>query len=142
MQKRITLQELIAFNNTPKAKSLLIRYGYAPARSYNDLINKLTIFTKEYKEDALKELAELHPHKDLILNFNLPKTSVVEEQKSNCNGNEKCDKCKSNESYLNFEDRTQMPSEVNKNQFDLKNNLSLIAITSLVTVSLVLLLKN
>lgn len=142
MNNRISLQELIAFNNTPKAKSLLIKYGYAPARSYNDLIKKLTIFTKEYKEDALKELAELHPHKDLILNFYLPKQSFVEEQKSNCNGNDKCEKCKSNESYVNFEGNAQTPNELNKNQFDLKNSLPLIAITSLVTVSLVLLLKK
>jgi hypothetical protein len=67
--EKISLQELIAVNNTPKAKALIIRYGYDPATSYDDLIYKLFRLTKDYKKEALKDLAELHPHKDLILNY-------------------------------------------------------------------------
>lgn len=67
--EKISLQELIAINNTPKAKALIIRYGYDPATSYDDLIYKLFRLTKDYKKEALKDLAELHPHKDLILNY-------------------------------------------------------------------------
>ena len=43
MNQRISLQELVAINNTPKAKALLVKYGYKPARSYNDLIKKLRL---------------------------------------------------------------------------------------------------
>tara|TARA_R110002153_G_scaffold128236_1_gene276205 strand:- start:289 stop:705 length:417 start_codon:yes stop_codon:yes gene_type:complete len=67
--EKISLQELIAINNTPKAKALIIRYGYEPAQNYEDLVYKLFRLTKEYKKEALQDLAELHPHKDLILNY-------------------------------------------------------------------------
>ena len=67
--EKISLQELIAINNTPKAKALIIRYGYEPATSYDDLVYKLFRLTKDYRKEALKDLAELHPHKDLILNY-------------------------------------------------------------------------
>jgi hypothetical protein len=67
--EKITLQELVATNNTPKAKSLLAKYGYEPAQNYDDLVYKLFRLTKEYKEEALKDLSDIHPHRDLILNY-------------------------------------------------------------------------
>lgn len=66
---KISIQELVAVNSTPKAKALIVRYGYEPAIDYDDLLYKLLLFTKEHKEDALKELAEIHPDKELILNY-------------------------------------------------------------------------
>jgi hypothetical protein len=81
MQEKISLQELIALNNTQQAKNLIKKYGYRPARNYDDLIQKLYRFTKENREEALKELANLHPHKDLILNY-----FCVAENKSNADG--------------------------------------------------------
>jgi hypothetical protein len=81
MQEKISLQELIALNNTQQAKNLIKKYGYRPARNYDDLIQKLYRFTKENREEALKELANLHPHKDLILNY-----FCVGENKSNADG--------------------------------------------------------
>lgn len=85
MKERITLQELIAMNNTPKAKALIVKYGYSPAKNYDDLIYKLFRFTKEYQQEALEELSNIHPHKDLILEFDLNK-SAIKEDKSNFNG--------------------------------------------------------
>jgi hypothetical protein len=81
MQEKISLQELVALNNTQQAKNLIKKYGYRPARNYDDLIQKLYRFTKENREEALKELANLHPHKDLILNY-----FCVAEKKSNADG--------------------------------------------------------
>jgi len=81
MKENISLQELIAINNTSKAKALVVKYGYRPAKNYDDLIQKLYRFTKENREEALKELANLHPHKDLILNY-----FCVAENKSNADG--------------------------------------------------------
>lgn len=87
MRERITLQEIVAMNNTPKAKALLVKYGYSPARSYDDLIKKLFRFTNEYKHEALEELSKIHPHKDLILSFNCnPKQVPTKEDKSNFDG--------------------------------------------------------
>jgi hypothetical protein len=137
---------LVAVNNTPKAKALIIKYGYRPARNYNDLIRKLTTFTREFREEALKELVEIHPHKDLILNFNQPITS---EKKSNCEGDEMCDKCKQKQQqYLSFEGN-QTPIQTTPNTTsqnvannDLKSMLPTIAITSLITASLVILISR
>ena len=93
MQERISLQELIAYNNTPKAKALIIKYGYQPAKSYKDLMYKLFRLTKEYREEGIKELAKLHPHKDLILNYNMP---IVKQE-------EQPVKTKSRNGFSNFE---------------------------------------
>ena len=82
MQEKISIQELIALNNTQQAKNLIKKYGYKPARNYDDLIQKLYRLTKEYREDGLKEMANLHPHKDLILNY-----FCVSEPKSKAEGN-------------------------------------------------------
>lgn len=68
MKKNISLQELIAINNPSKAKKLIREYGYSPARNYNDLIQKLKRLTLDYK-NGLKALVEIHPHKDLFINF-------------------------------------------------------------------------
>jgi hypothetical protein len=88
MQEKISLQELIALNNTQQAKNLIKIYGYRPARNYDDLIQKLYRFTKENREEALKELANLHPHKDLILNY-----FCVAENKSNADGSNNPAEC-------------------------------------------------
>ncbi len=95
--ENISIQELIALNNTPKAKALIVKYGYDPARNYDDLVYKLFMLTKDYKEEALKDLAELHPHKDLILNY---------FGKSECDCDEKVKSIISrfsNKKYSNFE---------------------------------------
>jgi ubiquitin len=137
MSQNISLQELIAVNNTPKAKALIVRYGYRPARSFNDLIHKLFQFTKEYKEEALKELAEIHPHKDLILNY-AQITPVVEEKKSNCNGDDMCPVCKAKQTMMSFEGTNTNTTQ----QTDIKSMLPIIAMTSIVTAVFVAVLKK
>jgi ubiquitin len=139
MSQNISLQELIALNNTPKAKALIVRYGYRPARSFNDLIHKLFQFTKEYKEEALKELAEIHPHKDLILNY-AQIIPVVEEKKSNCNGDDMCSVCKAKQTMMSFEGTN---TNTNLTQgTDIKSLLPIIAMTSIVTAVFVAVLKR
>jgi len=68
MQK-ISIQELVAINETPRAKALLVRYGYKPARNIDELVYMLFRFTREYREEALEELTKLHPHRSLILHY-------------------------------------------------------------------------
>jgi ubiquitin len=147
MNKRISLQELIALNNTPKAKALIVKYGYKPARSYNDLIFKLIQFTKEHREDALREMAEIHPHRDLILNYlEMP---IIEEKKSNCDGDNMCPVCKAKQQLSSFEGNISTENQNAKNtntnttsNMDFKTMLPMIAITSLVTASLVILINR
>jgi hypothetical protein len=90
MQEKISLQKLVALNSTTKSKKLIVDYGYKPARNYNDLISKLYRFTKDYREEALKELANIHPHKDLIMNYFCVSNS---EPKSNAYGDNKTTDC-------------------------------------------------
>ena len=145
MKQNISLQELIAINNPSKAKALVIKYGYRPARSYNDLIQKLFRLTKEHREDALKDLVDIHPHKDLIIHYAMPiPIPVVTETKSNCDGDTMCPVCtaKAKERYMNFEGDVANNTTTPNVNSDWKSMLPLIAITSLVTASLVIALKS
>jgi hypothetical protein len=143
MKENISLQELIAINNPSKAKALVVKYGYRPARSYNDLIQKLFLITKEHREDALKDLVDIHPHKDLILHYAMP-VSVVTETKSNCDGDTMCATCnaKAKEKYMNFEGDVAGNNAMPNINSDWKSMLPLIIVTSLVTASLVMALKT
>ena len=142
MKENISLQELIAINNTSKAKALVVKYGYRPARNYNDLIQKLFRLTKEHREDALKDLVDIHPHKDLILHYAMP-VPVVTENKSNCDGDNLCPVCKANQNkYMNFEGEVSNNKTNSNVNSDWKSMLPIIAITSLVTATLVVALKS
>ena len=142
MNQIISLQELIAINNPSQAKALVVKYGYTPARNFNELIQKLFLLTKEHREDALKDLVDIHPHKDLILNYSMPAT-ITTEIKSNCEGDSMCPTCtaKAKEKYMNFEgtDSSNLPSNSNA---DWKSMLPTIAITSLITATLIIALNR
>ena len=145
MKQNISLQELIAINNPSRAKALIVKYGYRPARNYNDLIQKLFRLTKEHREDALKDLVDIHPHKDLIIHYAMPMPiPVVTETKSNCDGDTMCSVCtaKAKEKYMNFEGDVASNNTTPNVNSDWKSMLPIIAITSLVTASLVIALKS
>lgn len=140
MNQNISLQELIAINNPSKAKALVVKYGYKPARNYNDLIQKLFRLTKEHREDALKDLVDIHPHKDLIIHYATP-TPIETEIKSNCDGDKMCPTCmaKAKEKYMNFEGTDSASANSSS---DWKSMLPLIGLTSLVSVSLFIILRG
>ena len=145
MKQNISLQELIAINNPSRAKALIVKYGYRPARNYNDLIQKLFRLTKEHREDALKDLVDIHPHKDLIIHYAMPMPiPVATETKSNCEGDTMCSVCtaKVKEKYMNFEGDVAGNTTTPNVNSDWKSMLPLIAITSLVTASLVIAIKS
>ena len=141
MKENISLQELIAINNPSKAKSLVVKYGYRPARSYNDLIQKLFRITKEHREDALKDLVDIHPHKDLILHYAMP-VSVVAETKSNANGDNTSDcQCPSCQlarvkMYSNFEGNETDPTKQN-----VKDYIPMILIGGFVSIMVIGILR-
>jgi len=120
MQERISLQELIAYNNTPKAKALIIKYGYEPARSYKDLMTKLFRLTKEYREEGLIELAKLHPHKDLILTYNMPVPKMETETKSR-NTRNRFSNFEYAEEYIDFIGSKKSGTEKSDNKIDLNS---------------------
>ena len=133
MKERISIQELVAYNNTPKAKALVIQYGYSPAKNYNDLIYKLFRFTKEYKQEAIEELAKLHPHKDLILNFN---KQNVEEKSSFMGMNyPNCCPCRMRQQMLNRDYFYGFDGENGlEKSFSVNNILPMIFVAGLVSI--------
>jgi hypothetical protein len=67
--EKISIQEYIAYNNRPMAQKMLVKYGLKPAKSPMEMERKLISLTKDYQEEALKELANIHPDKELILKY-------------------------------------------------------------------------
>lgn len=67
--EKISIQEYIAYNNRPMAQKMLVKYGLKPAKSPMDMERKLISLTRDYKEEALRELANIHPDKELILKY-------------------------------------------------------------------------
>lgn len=104
----IPLLELIAINNTAKAREYLKKNNIEDALSYADLEDKLAVLYQDSKDKVAVEFAfaELHPHKDFILKYLAPpptKTKVIipenkasmegmygGEALSNCEGNPNC----------------------------------------------------
>jgi SNF2 family DNA or RNA helicase len=83
MNRNISLQELIAINNPSQAKALVVKYGYTPARNFNDLIQKLFLLTKEHREDALKDLVDellQNGHKALIFSQFVDYLRIIEKE--------------------------------------------------------------
>lgn len=64
---RISLPTLLAYNATPQASKLVVKYGKTPPSSYKDLQLKLAQIISEFKTEALKDMALIHPDRSLIL---------------------------------------------------------------------------
>lgn len=67
--EKISIQEYIAYNNRPMAQKMLVKYGLKPAKSPIEMERKLISLTRDYKEEALREFANIHPDKELILKY-------------------------------------------------------------------------
>lgn len=89
--------ELLAYNSSIPARKILKKYGKADATGYKDLQIRLQQLYLEVpdKIELEKQLAEIHPHKDLILKYLSPTPPVdtkviVKEPMSACEGNPDC----------------------------------------------------
>ena len=107
----MTLYEIIAKSGkgnqsqADKINILLAKYGLTPATTIADAEKKIAYIIQKYKEGAIKQLMEIHPHKEAILSFcgcsgaegTEEKSNCCGadggEQQSNCNGNAQCKKC-------------------------------------------------
>ena len=83
----IPLLELIAVNNTAKARNLLKKCGKEDAVSYADLESRLSDLYAGAKDklEIEMEFANIHPHKDFILKNLAPpptKTKVIIPEKT------------------------------------------------------------
>lgn len=144
-------------NRQPELKRLIVKYGLNPAKNKVDLWKKINYLVAKFKDEMLRDLAEIHPDKDLILwnesqkeDVKLPESTPIaiveaksnacgcsgangEKEFSNCYGNPSCScGCKNN--YANVEGE----NEDNKS----KDNLPLLVVGSLLVISGLLFLGN
>lgn len=63
----ITLYDYLAYNVPNECQDLLMRYDIPTAKNEDELTENLKQFVRVYKEDALEQLSEIHPDKDLIM---------------------------------------------------------------------------
>lgn len=90
------LAEYVVRNN-PQGASLLLTqtYGMKPTRSMAQMVQQMNYVILTYREDALRNISEIHPDRELM---HRPKPQVMEavvEEVSNCSG---CDKIKEEKS--------------------------------------------
>lgn len=64
--KNLTLAETIAHRNPEVANQLLIKNGYPASSNQAELARRLNSFLLNQRENALKQLANIHPDKELI----------------------------------------------------------------------------
>jgi hypothetical protein len=71
---KITIMELLAVNCTAKSRALLDKYGVEKPKNYDDLQSKLVDLYKncQDKKQLEKEFAEIHPHKEWIIDYVAP----------------------------------------------------------------------
>ena len=64
----------------PLAQGILVKYGYEQAKNETELAHKLASVVMNVGESALKDIATIHPDKELILSFcsTTPQVPVVE----------------------------------------------------------------
>lgn len=63
----ITLYEYLAYNAPNECQDLLLRFDIPNANNEDELTSNLKQFVRVYKEDALEQLSEIHPDRDLIM---------------------------------------------------------------------------
>jgi hypothetical protein len=64
---KISLVDYVSTNNTAYARRLVTKYGLSPATNLNDLRNKLAYVVAKFGDEALRDVASIHPDKELIL---------------------------------------------------------------------------
>ena len=75
----------------PKLQSILAKYGYDQADTETDLAHKISSLVMNVGESALKDIAMIHPDKELILSLASPvrRTNIEFDDTSNDRGGRK-----------------------------------------------------
>ena len=54
-------------NKQPELRRLVVKYGLPPAKNSKDLWSKVNYLVAKFKSEMLKDIADIHPDKDLII---------------------------------------------------------------------------
>lgn len=144
--EKISIQEYIAYNNRPMAQKMLVKYGLKSAKNPMEMERKLISLTRDYKEEFLKELANIHPDKDLILKY----ADKVEEKSNFCgcsgfDGEKTCSFCGCS-SFDGTTNNQKTPAESkpveSKNSLFKNENLGVILVAGLLAITIVAIAKK
>ena len=85
-EKIMNVYEYIAANNPREANYMLSGYGYKKTQSKREISENLKSLVRKNKEEGLKDLADIHPDKDLILSLIEDKVTVSADEQMNFAG--------------------------------------------------------
>ncbi len=89
MSSAITLYEYLAYNVPSKCQDILDRYDIPTAQNEDELTENLKAYVRVYRDEALEELADIHPDKDLIAQMAMaatPYSGKAESEYLNASG--------------------------------------------------------
>ena len=98
----ITMYDYLAHSVPAQCQDLLDRYDVPASQNEEELTSNLKQFVRVYGQDALEELADIHPDKDLITEMaqlSTPYNGNKESEYLNATGDNRID---SIENRLNF----------------------------------------
>lgn len=73
----------------PELRRLVVKYGLPPAKNEQDLWRKTNYLVAKFQKEMLKDIAYIHPDRELIL-WSTESGKNDSEEKSNCYGNPDC----------------------------------------------------
>ena len=82
----MNVYEYIADNNPREANYMLSGYGYKKTQSKREISENLKSLVRKNKKEGLKDLADIHPDKDLILSLVEDKVTVSANEQMNFAG--------------------------------------------------------
>lgn len=125
--KRIPLYVYVAMNNPKGAASVITNFGLMPPRNQYDVVRGLRHVMMTKGEDGFREIAKVHPDRQLIMDANTIeldiKPEVVETKtKTNINGAD-CSTCRysnaNGDSSNNAPDQSQI-DDIKKIKLEMK----------------------
>lgn len=71
----------------PELRRLVVKYGLPPAKDSKDLWTKTNYLVAKFKDEMLKDIASIHPDKELILWAEKSKTSSFDSNEAEIQSN-------------------------------------------------------
>ncbi len=152
--KKIPLSYYVAYNNPRKCQELLARFGKRPARNMDDLCRKMDALMVQHREEALNEIAAIHPDKGLILATNQVEEELSDHKSnacgcsgadgSGCGSNKKSNSCGCSGKSANRSSNADgdSPAPMPPSQNSMKQYLPPIIAGTFLLVAVVVILKH
>lgn len=131
----MTVYDYVASNNPQGAKVLCESFGYTVANP-NTMGQNLKTLVNNEGEDALKKIMDLHPDKDVIVEYFGKPKPIEAKQQTNWGFQNKTETAQILESYLNANGRQDSDSKA------LATNTNTIIFASALVLAVAIIFKN